>query len=266
MNKEVEAFYNNAVEFEWSRLDRHPLEYEITKRHIDSVLSPCCKILDIGGGPGKYAFHYAASGHKVTLIDIAAESIAFARRKQSELNLFLDRIETGNALDLHRFPDEQFDIVLCLGPLYHLVTEQERIQAIQECKRVVKHGGFIVFSFITIMAQTITLLRRDIGNIIEWENALSFGIEHGRNDIAFNKGFTDAYFIDPIEVEPFILQNGLEVVRVAGAEGLGCQSESALLSLSKAQFTHWIDFFYKYSNIRSTLGANQHVICIAKRK
>jgi S-adenosylmethionine-dependent methyltransferase len=50
--KSVESFYNKNAENEWSRLDRHPLEFEITKKYLDRYIPPKSNILDMGGGPG----------------------------------------------------------------------------------------------------------------------------------------------------------------------------------------------------------------------
>ena len=44
--------------------------------------------------------------------------------------------------------DASFDIVLLMGPLYHLHSADDRQQAIAEAKRVCKPMGTIFFAFI----------------------------------------------------------------------------------------------------------------------
>lgn len=265
MKNIVEEFYNKQVETEWSRLDRHPLEFAITKKHIDEVVGDNQSILDVGGGPGKYSFHYASLGHKVTLIDLSPGNIEFARNKQKELNVYLENVNVGNAVSLTSFSDNAFDIVLCMGPLYHITNENDRIKAIQECKRVCKNNGYIVFSFITKMAQSISVVQKFPDKIREWKYALTKGLNEGINDLEFDTGFTEAYFVDPLELESYIENNGLKVIKIAGAEGFACQSEMKLKELPKLLLDEWIDHLFKYSTDKSTLGANQHVICIAKK-
>lgn len=52
---EIENWYDNEYE-EWDRLDRHKIEFEITKRYLDKyIIKPESKIFDIGGGPGRYS-------------------------------------------------------------------------------------------------------------------------------------------------------------------------------------------------------------------
>jgi S-adenosylmethionine-dependent methyltransferase len=48
--------------------------------------------------------------------------------------------------------DETFDAVLLMGPLYHLLTIRERLQAVMEAERVLKPGGLIFAAFITRFA------------------------------------------------------------------------------------------------------------------
>lgn len=265
MSKTVEAYYNKDVQIEWTRMDRHPLEFEITKKHIDEFIKPNSKILDLGGGPGKYAFHYASIGHKVTLIDLAEANIEFAKERQKELNIYLESLRVGNALSLNDIDDNSFDMIFCMGPLYHILNETDRRKVVNECRRIVKKNGIIIFSFITIMAQTISVIKRYPLLIKEWEKTLIKGIEEGINDTEFDTGFTEAFFIDPLKIEDFISSCGLSIIKLAGAEGLACQSETELLRLPKEVLEEWITFLFKYSECKSTLGANQHVICVAQK-
>ncbi len=54
----------------------------------------------------------------------------------------------GNALDLSVFPDNQYDITLLLGPLYHLYTKADKQQAVREAIRVTRHGGIIFAAYV----------------------------------------------------------------------------------------------------------------------
>ncbi len=54
----------------------------------------------------------------------------------------------GNALDLSDFPDNQYDITLLLGPLYHLYSTEDKRQALAEAIRVTKRGGVIFAAYV----------------------------------------------------------------------------------------------------------------------
>ena len=57
-------------------------------------------------------------------------------------------ITQGNALDLSAFPNDQYDITLLLGPLYHLYTKEEKLKALSEAIRVTKRGGIIFAAYV----------------------------------------------------------------------------------------------------------------------
>ena len=81
----VRQYYNRGAEHEWDRLgSRHPVEFLLTTWMMDKYVRPGDSILDIGGGPGRYSIHYAKKGCAVTLVDLAEENAALARRKAAE--------------------------------------------------------------------------------------------------------------------------------------------------------------------------------------
>lgn len=53
----------------------------------------------------------------------------------------------SNALDLSMFEYNTFDVALNMGLLYHLKSEEERIQAINEAIRVCKKRGRAFFLY-----------------------------------------------------------------------------------------------------------------------
>jgi S-adenosylmethionine-dependent methyltransferase len=266
MGNPIEAFYTRTVAAEWARMDRHPLEFELTKRHIAEVLEPGSEILDLGGGPGRYSFHYAALGHAVTLVDLTPANVDFARARQAETGLRLRDALVGDARSLPFLADGSFDLVLCMGPLYHLVEEAGRAAAIAECRRLVRPGGHIVFTFITRLAQAMCLIKEQPGAIAAWDRTLRRGLDTGRNDPDFDNGFTEAFFVDPLEVEGMLRSEDLELVKLAGAEGFACQSEVALKALGEEAFRNWVDLSFDYSTDRSTLGANDHLVAVVRKR
>ncbi|MBR0420917.1 MAG: class I SAM-dependent methyltransferase [Erysipelotrichaceae bacterium] len=44
----------------------------------------------------------------------------------------------GNALDLSMLQDDSFDLTMLLGPMYHLYTLEDKLQALSEAVRVTR--------------------------------------------------------------------------------------------------------------------------------
>jgi S-adenosylmethionine-dependent methyltransferase len=93
--KQVENYYDSYDE--WQRLERHKVEFEITKKYIDKYVTSNSRILDIGGGPGKYSIYLASKGHKVILLDLAKKHIEIAKEKADEHKVKLERFIHGSA-------------------------------------------------------------------------------------------------------------------------------------------------------------------------
>ena len=133
----------------YKRQERHRTEFAVTLCALDEHLPPPpAHVLDCGGGPGRYSIALAQRGYTVTLFDLSPELLAMAREKVAEAGVTLASFEQGTATNLTRFPDDTFDAVLVMGPLYHLLDESDRRQALAEAYRVVKPGGPVFAAFI----------------------------------------------------------------------------------------------------------------------
>ncbi|TYB30315.1 MAG: class I SAM-dependent methyltransferase [Candidatus Mcinerneyibacterium aminivorans] len=108
--EEIEKFYDdNNVEYEWSRLDDHKLEFDITKKYLDQYLFSNSTVLDVGGGPGRYAFYLTSKGHEVFLVDLSAENINLAREKADEKDIDLKDYIHSDTLNLSNHISERIE-------------------------------------------------------------------------------------------------------------------------------------------------------------
>ena len=139
---QVEQYYDENALDEWQRLERHRTEFGVTMLALEEFLPPPpARIADIGGGPGRYAISLAKKGYTVTLVDLAQENLSLAQDKAREAGITLEAVVHANALDLSQLAVGVYDAVLLMGPLYHLLTEEERKQAIRQALRILQPGG-----------------------------------------------------------------------------------------------------------------------------
>ena len=203
---------------EASRLDQGIglIEQLRTREIISRTLPPePQRILDIGGGPGAHARWLTQASHRVTLLDPVPRHVEAA----TELGLHAER---GDARDLGRFRDGHADIVLLLGPLYHLPEPEDRVRALAEAGRVLRPGGRLFAAAISRFAAMHDRLVGRMAADATAEAIVRDGLATGvhRNPSRNPAAFTTAYFHRPEDLRAEVSEAGFEAVSVAGLEGL----------------------------------------------
>lgn len=139
------AFYSNYDE-EGRLLSRHgSVEYLTTMRYIEKYLRPGMRILEIGAATGRYSHTLARMGYAVDAVELVQHNIdIFNTLTQPGEKI---SIRQGDARELSFLEDEQYDIVLLLGPMYHLFTQKDQKLALSEALRVTKKGGILMVAY-----------------------------------------------------------------------------------------------------------------------
>lgn len=261
---EIERFYDEEYE-EWERLAYHLPEFEVTKRYMLQYFTKPGKVLDIGGGPGRYSIFLAQQGHEVTLVDLSGKHIRQAINKAAEAGVHLDSSIHGDALRLHEYlyKKEQYDAVLLMGPLYHLLKEEERILALKEAMRALKPGGLLFAAFISNYAP-IQNYASELYELDSPEHLLGY-LEDGRNHDGEDVQFTTSYFCSAEEAEGLMNSAGLQELVFAGVENVLCGKEKRLHALSEEQREKWLELSWRLSGDRKLLGMSEHFLYIGRK-
>jgi ubiquinone/menaquinone biosynthesis C-methylase UbiE len=99
-------------------------------------------VLDLACGEGYNTRILAGKSAKVTGIDFSEKMIEFAKQEEEREKLGIC-YKVMNAVDLHEFPNNRFDLATCFMSLQDI---QDFEKAISEVARILKHGGRFVFS------------------------------------------------------------------------------------------------------------------------
>lgn len=209
--------YNKNAEAEWGRLDGFHFEFEITKRYLQKYLRGKT-VLDIGGGPGRYSVWLAKRGYDVTLVDLSEGNVVLAREKFREYGVNASAY-VCDARDLSQLRLGKFDNVLLMGPLYHLSDVRDREQCVLEARRHLREGGPLFASFITITAGLNYYLDECPEKLVD-EPAMDLFDRMERDESWSGMAFTQATFINSVEVLPFFEGLGFEKLALFGQEGL----------------------------------------------
>lgn len=145
MGNTIIDFYNNYNEDKRLTSKSHLPEYLTTMRYIVKYLKPDSKILEVGAGTGRYSLALADKGYRVDAVELVPHNIRNMKKKVKARHKIT--IYEGNACDLSFLNDNTYDIVLLLGPMYHLFTDDDKHKAISEAIRVAKKGAVIYAAY-----------------------------------------------------------------------------------------------------------------------
>ncbi len=210
-----------TVNVEATRLAQgiHRLEFERTKEILLRYLPPPpAHILDVGSGPGAYAFWLAEKSYEVHLMDIVPLHVEQA--KAADEDGMLANICQGEARSLD-FESDSMDAVLLLGPLYHLQEGSDRIRALKETRCVLKKGGLAFCAVISRFAPLLDGLRQGLLSDLDFRETVQNDLKDAKhlNPKEVPQYFTTAYLHRPEELPEEIEEAGLRHLKTVGLEG-----------------------------------------------
>jgi ubiquinone/menaquinone biosynthesis C-methylase UbiE len=266
----VKEWFTKTARHEWRRLKQdayHQIEFAVTMHFLHKYLPEKGLILDAGGGPGRYTVELAKQGYEVALLDVVPEMLKLAERKirQAGVKRRVKQIVKGSIEDLFMFSDETFDAVLCLGaPLGHILNQQKREKAAEELVRVAKKEAPIFVSVISRLGLLKTLLIRFQDDIRQAKNQLEVGDYvpgvHG-------EGFTAAHWFLPEELRGLFETQGVEVLEMAGLEGLSSHhpKETNRLFKDDEKWKMWMEIILKTCTHPAVVGSSEHFLLVGKK-
>jgi len=260
----IRKFYDAGVEKEYARIDNRP-EFLITARFMARYIKPGQRVLDVGGGPGRYAHHLAKLGCDVTLMDLSPENVKFAKAKAEELGLSIAAV-CADAREADKHADGLFDHVLLMGPLYHLLEEADREQAMRACLQTLKPGGTIWVSFISQISGMIYGMKFDPEIVISevpMELAYKKCLEEDKTYAG--EAFTKAVFLRPAEIEPFMERFPLEKMHLFSQEGILSPCEDNVMGASPAAVEGWLALAERLAEREELLGWAEHIMYVGRK-
>jgi len=263
---DIVDYYTRNLEGEHVRLERHQLEFDLTWRYLSNYLPRQGHILEIGAATGRYTLELARRGYRVTAVDMTA-----ALLEKCNENLVTEGLEgqvqlvVADARNLSEVTEKEFDAVLLMGPLYHLIVESDRKLALEEAFDRLKVGSIIFSSFISRYGILGDLLK-NIPDWIEQEAEVQSILELGKDPDDYPKGGFRGYFAQVPEIAPLHERLGFETLVLAGVEPGISADDDSYNKLEGKQRQLWLDLLFELSTGESTIGASRHLLYIGRKK
>jgi len=258
-NRILEEYYNKFKENK-RLLSRHgQVEFLTTLKYIHECLEgqEHAKILDVGAGTGRYSFYLAKEGHDVTAVELVEHNLDVLRSQKEKVKI---KAYQGNALDLSRFTEESFDMTLVFGPMYHLFSFEEKLQALREAKRVTRKGGYILVAYIMNEYGVITFAFKE-GNVKAcMEKNMLTGDFHCRTKPE------DLYdYVRLEDIDRLTEAAGLSRIKIIAADGAANYIRPTLKEMDEETFALFMDYHLATCERPELLGASAHTVDILRK-
>jgi S-adenosylmethionine-dependent methyltransferase len=262
---DIASAYDRSVEEEDSRLVLHQLEYDLTWRYLARYLPTAGSILEIGAGTGRYTLALCRRGYAVTAVDLSTALLERCHLRLEAEGLHRQvQLVVADARDLHAVSNTAFDAVLLMGPLYHLVFEEDRQQAIRQATDRLRSGGLLFSTHLSRLGVLGDLLRRMPEWIERGEEVRSL-LDHGRRpDDQPRSGFR-GYFARVSEIRPLHEALGFQTIVLAGVEPAISADDENYNRLQAPQRELWLDLLEEVSSDETTVGASRHLLYVGRK-
>ncbi|MBD5476323.1 MAG: class I SAM-dependent methyltransferase [Lachnospiraceae bacterium] len=254
--EEIQKFYAE----DWNESQRlvsqsGQIEYITTMKYLKKYCQKDMSVLDACAGCGVYAFPLADLGCNVIAGDLIDTNVAHIRM-ENEKNHKLKDIYQGSVLDLSRFHDNSFDVVLNLGSYYHLCDETDREKSLSETLRVLKNGGIYIISYVNRCANYMA-------HIEELKDNFSFLADYMQKGHIENS--TLFYATTPEMIEEELNKYNLKLLHHVATDGPIFVYRDIVEHMSKKDFESFMDIHLSLCDKKSNLGYSEHGLIVAQK-
>lgn len=266
MRDKLEVYYNKFNEDK--RLGRRHgnVEFEVTYSYILKILETLKQeneissnsnvtILDIGAGTGRYSIPLHALGYNVLAIEPFKCNLNKLKNNDPNVKTML-----GNAKNLKKIEDNTSNLTLLFGPLYHLGTKTEKLQALTEAVRVTKPNGIIMVAYISNDYSVVT------------HGFKSHKIEECKKNNQIDDNFITQYTENDLYSfmrisDIFELTSKLSNVtriKIVGTDGPSEYMRREINEMSQSEYELFIDYVKQIAERQDLIGASAHIMDILR--
>ena len=261
----LEKYYNKFNEEKRLNSRHGQIEYRVTMKYIHDALDTLMKensfadrgelkVLDIGAGTGRYSVPISEEGYEVTAVELVKYNLGILKKKKSNVVAM-----QGNALNLKKLEDKTYDLTLLFGPMYHLLTKEEKIKALSEAKRVTKKGGYILVAYVMNEYAFVMYAIQ--------ENKMKECIENGMLSKDFHTIPTEYSLYDYVRLEDIDEYNrcaGLEREKIISPDGPANYIRPFVNKLDEEDFECVVKYQMATCERMDLIGAGAHTVDILR--
>ena len=248
--EKLSNYYNKFNEDK--RLDsRHgQVEFLTSMKYIREYIDKNDRIIDIGAGSGRYCITLKDEGYDVTAVEYVRPNIGKIKAKNKDI-----KVVEASATDLSVFKDDEFDIGIMFGPMYHLYSNEDKLKALKEAKRICKKYIFVTYIMNEYSVIEYAFMENNYKNVKD------------KLDSTYRIDDPDNLFFQ-VRIEDMDELNrmaGLKLITRFASDGPSDYIRHTLNEMDDETFNAFIDFHQSTCERKELLGASSHVVDILSR-
>jgi len=254
----VREWYSQKEEDKRAFLSRAGgLEFHFTKKLIEKYITKQSKIIEIGCATGYYGMFLFDKCKEYVGVDLSPDNIKIFNEKIEKNNIKNIITMVGDATNLFQIGNDEFDVVLVLGPMYHLPPEERDI-VFNEAKRICKNDGIMMFAYINKLG---AYLQEGISVPDRYPNKYA-------NECILEKELSDDlqglfYFTNSGKIKERAEFNGLKVIKNLGVNFFF--NRELINNMDDEKYESFLEFSEYLCNDESCTGLSNHSILICKK-
>ncbi|WP_274680669.1 class I SAM-dependent methyltransferase [Vibrio aestuarianus] len=239
------------------------IEFDTTLSVLEPYIGPASNLTELGAATGRYSLHYAQQGINVTAVELVPELVEQLNNNAKRQSLSLS-VHEANAKDVSFIENDSQDIVLILGPLYHIQSKSDREAVLKEANRVLKPNGIVAIAYISrfFVAGLLAKMSNDLVSPAVLSELNESGLVTSPDVDPF---FRTGYFAKPSEIESLVVHTGFSVEKHVATDGYVRFIGQEVNQLSEQQYQAWLKYHLSTCAEPSLLGSSNHGLVIAKK-
>lgn len=251
------AWYSGGLEDNRHRMSRSiGMEFHYTKKFMSPYITPASQVIELGCATGYYGMYFADKCAYYTGVDMSPDNIEVFKSKMLAAGINNISGFVGDATKLSELSDESYDVVMCLGPMYH-VPRDERLLIFAECRRIARKGAVIAFAYLNRLGVYAGACVIDKKYPNAEANKLVFEYNTG------DEGTGVFFFTSPEEMEEDAAQCDLTILKNCGLDFFF--QAPAIDAMSDEQFELYTELSDRMCDSHSCTGLANHALLICRK-
>ena len=257
-------YENGEEKIRFSKSKSHKTEFLVTLNYINKYINNNTKVLDIGAGAGAYEAELYNKCNSIDALDLCDTNVEIM--KNTFKNIKNINIYKRNIFNLSGFRNNFYDLVLVMGPMYHIQTKEDRIRALAEAIRVAKKDAPIFIAFCLQDAPLIKYVFRT-----ENPKAGLDDIKYDRKTATILENSGSPFVLDTIDsvdglMNEVCFKYNLEKGPLFAQDGLSQVIYDNIDGMSDEAYDEWMQYLLATAERKDLMGYSAHIVQVLFKK